>query len=196
MEGTRAAHSARVLKAHTDAAREYLGWPHPPFEIPEDILSAWREAGRRSLPDYEAWQARVAALPSGEAPRARPPARGPPAGRLGGGAARLQAPRRARSGAHESGIKISGDIVDLLADAIPELLSGAPDLEGATQHKRRLCAFTAADRSGRYVHYGIREHAMGAMLNGMAAHGGVVACRRDLSCLLRLHAGDRCAWRP
>ncbi|HKM62052.1 MAG TPA: transketolase C-terminal domain-containing protein, partial [Acidisphaera sp.] len=50
----------------------------------------------------------------------------------------------------------------------------APDLEGATQHKRSLRAFTPDDRAGRYIHYGIREHAMGAMLNGMAAHGGVV----------------------
>jgi transketolase len=58
-----------------------------------------------------------------------------------------------------SGIKTSGDISDLLAGAIPELFSGAPDLEGATQHKRCMRAFTAEDRSGRYVHYGIREHA-------------------------------------
>ena len=64
VEGTRAAHSARVLKAHTDAAREHLGWRHPPFVIPEEVLAAWREAGRRALPDYEAWQARVAALPA------------------------------------------------------------------------------------------------------------------------------------
>jgi transketolase len=62
----------------------------------------------------------------------------------------------------------------MLAEAIPELISGAPDLEGATKHKRRLPAFSAADHGGRYVHYGIREHAMGAILNGMAAHGGVV----------------------
>ena len=56
--------------------------------------------------------------------------------------------RAARGAAHANhGIKTSGDIVDLLADAIPELFSGAPDLEGATQHKRRLGAFTAADRA-------------------------------------------------
>jgi transketolase len=64
--------------------------------------------------------------------------------------------------------------VDRLAETIPELVSGAPDLEAPTQHKRRLPAFTADNHAGRYVHYGIREHAMGAMLNGMAAHGGVL----------------------
>jgi transketolase len=174
VEGTRAAHSARVLKRHTDAAREHLGWRHPPFVVPEDILAAWREAGRRSLPDYEAWQARVAALPS-EKRRALDRLR---QGRLPDGwEAALRAFKR-RAGEErltQSGIKTSGDIADLMADAIPELFSGAPDLEGATQHKRRLPAFTPEDRGGRYVHYGIREHAMGAMLNGMAAHGGVVA---------------------
>ena len=142
--------------------------------VPEDILAAWREAGRRSLPDYEAWQARVAALPS-EKRRALDRLR---EGRLPDGwEAALRAFKR-RAGEErltQSGIKTSGDIADLLADAIPELFSGAPDLEGATQHKRRLRAFTPEDRGGRYVHYGIREHAMGAMLNGMAAHGGVVA---------------------
>jgi transketolase len=175
VEGTRGAHSARVLKAHTDAAREHLGWSHPPFVIPEDVSTAWHKAGRRSLPDYEAWQARVAALPA-EKRRALDRLR---EGRLPEGWEAALRTFKLRSGEErltQSGIKTSGDIADLLAEAIPELFSGAPDLEGATQHKRRLQAFTAEDRGGRYVHYGIREHAMGSMLNGMAAHGGVVAC--------------------
>src|SRR6202007_2199531 len=144
-----------------------------PFEIPEDILSAWREAGRRSQPDYEAWQARVAALPPGErreTDRLR-------AGHLPDGGESILHTFKRRYLAEptaESGIKLSADIIDALADAIPELLSGAPDLEGATQHRRPLAPFTATDHGGRYVHYGVREHAMGAMLNGMAAHGGVV----------------------
>ena len=173
VEGTRAAHSARVLRRHTDAAREALGWNHPAFVVPEDVLGAWREAGRRSLPDHEAWQARVAALPAErrrEFDRLRE-------GRLPEGWAdslRAFARRAAGERRAEYGIKTSGDIVDLVAEAIPELVSGAPDLEGATQHKRRLGAFTASDQGGRYVHHGIREHAMGAMMNGMAAHGGVV----------------------
>jgi transketolase len=173
VEGTRAAHSARLEKEQTDAARKYLDWPHPPFEIPGDILSAWRDAGRRSLPEYEAWQARVTAL----APDKRRELDRLREGRLPQGWQKVLENYKKRSLAHpaaEYGIKLSADLVDLLADAIPELLSGAPDLEGATQHKRRLAPFTANNHGGRYVHYGIREHAMGAMLNGMAAHGGVV----------------------
>ncbi len=62
----------------------------------------------------------------------------------------------------------------MLSHAIPELVGGAPDLEAATQHKRDMRPFTASDRGGRYLHYGVREHAMGAMMNGMVAHQGVV----------------------
>ncbi|MFC7738306.1 transketolase family protein [Roseomonas sp. GCM10028921] len=173
VEGTRAAHSARLLRHHTDAARAALGWPYPAFEVPEDVRAAWQGAARRSLPDYEAWQARVAALPGDtrrELDRLRE-------GRLPEGwadALRDYARQAAAEGRAEYGIRISGDLVDRLAAAIPELVSGAPDLEGSTAHKRSLRAFTAAEGGGRYVHYGIREHAMGAMMNGMAAHGGVV----------------------
>jgi transketolase len=173
VEGTRAAHSARIFKEGADAARRYLGWPHAPFEIPEETLAAWREAGRRSLPEYEAWQNRVDALPS-EKRRLLDRLR---EGRLPDGwdePLRTFRERAAREPSAEFGIKLSGDIVDLLTDAIPELISGAPDLEGATKHKRALAPFTASDHGGRYVHYGIREHAMGAMQNGMAAHGGIV----------------------
>ncbi|HYD65368.1 transketolase [Azospirillum sp.] len=172
-EATRAAHSARLFKEHTDAARRTLDWPHPPFETPADVLQAWRDAGRRAVPEHAAWQARVAALP----PEKRREFDRLREGRLPDGwkdALATYKRRAAESGHSDHGYKISGDIADLLAEAIPEMLSGAPDLEGATLHKRGLPAFTADDRAGRYVHYGVREHVMGSMLNGMAAHGGVV----------------------
>jgi transketolase len=173
VEGTRAAHSGHIQKDLADAARRYLDWPHPRFEVPDDILSAWRQAGRRSTPEYEAWTSRVAAL----APEKRRLVDRLREGRLPEG---WEAPlrtfreRAVREPSAEHGFKLSSNIVDALSDVIPELISGAPDLEGATQHKRRLAPFTAADHGGRYVHYGIREHMMGAMMNGMAAHRGVV----------------------
>lgn len=173
VEGTRAAHSARIPASLSAAARQQLNWPHRAFEIPDGIRAAWREAGARNAPAFESWTRRVAALP----PERRRLLDRLREGKLPEG---WEAPLRAfrdeaaRTGTAQSGIALSGELVDRLADAIPELLSGAPDLEGATQHKRTLKAFTAAVQGGRYVHYGIREHAMGAMMNGMAAHGGVV----------------------
>ncbi|KMO42023.1 transketolase [Methylobacterium variabile] len=171
VEGTRAAHSARIPASLSAAARAALNWPHPAFEIPEPIRAAWRAAGERDAPAFEAWTQRVAALP----PERRRLLDRLREGRLPEGwEAPLRTFREEAAGKAQSGIALSGELVDRLAAAIPEMLSGAPDLEGATQHKRSLKAFTAADQGGRYVHYGIREHAMGAMMNGMAAHGGVV----------------------
>ncbi|MBU6497255.1 MAG: transketolase [Rhodospirillales bacterium] len=173
VQGQRGAHGGRVFAADTAAARDYLGWEHGPFIIPPDIRAAWRAGGARNAPDYDSWQTRLAALPTERRQlldRLR-------AGRLPEGWERpLRAWREeaAASGLRQGGINSSADIVERLAEAIPELISGAPDLEGPTQHKRRLSAFGAGDPGGRYVHYGVREHAMGAMLNGMAAHGGVV----------------------
>jgi transketolase len=170
IEGTRAAHSGRLTREITDAARAALGWGHAAFAVPDDVAHDWREAGRRSLPEHAAWQARVAGLEPGrrrELDRLRE-------GRLPEGWQDGLREFATRTHGPQPGWKLSGELQDIAAAAIPELLSGAPDLEGATQHKRSLGAFTPANPQGRYVHYGVREHAMGAMLNGMAAHGGVV----------------------
>jgi transketolase len=70
-------------------------------------------------------------------------------------------------------IQTSGDIVGALYDQAPEILVACADLEAPTNHKRHLGAFTRRDRSGRYLHCGVREHAMGSLANGMAAHGGI-----------------------
>jgi len=59
----RAAHGGRVFAEDYAAACGHLDWPHAPFEIPDDVRAAWLEAGRCSLPSYESWQSRVAALP-------------------------------------------------------------------------------------------------------------------------------------
>lgn len=172
LEGTRYAHAGRLTAENTAAARERLGWREAAaFAVPDDILSAWRMAGRRAEADHAAWAARVAALPEEK----RAMVERLQAGQLPEGwQETLRAYAREAAGRSEFGIFFSGEIVDRLAAAIPELLSGAPDLEAATKHKRSLTAFTAGDRGGRYLHYGVREHAMGAMLNGMVAHGGVL----------------------
>ena len=179
LQGQRGGHSARLFDADAQRAREQLGWPPARFEVPAPVLQAWRDAAARSRPTYEAWHARLAALPAGERAEFERGRRGElPAGwreRL------LAHKRRAlaadagsdAAGATQSGILLSSDIQQQLDDLLPERIVLCPDLEAPTSHKRGVAAFTAADRSGRYLHCGVREHVMGAMANGMAAHGGV-----------------------
>ena len=173
IQDQRVAHGGRLYADDAAAARERLGWPHPPFTVPNDILAAWHDTGARSRSTHDAWKARLAAAdPAQRAEFERVTARTLPEGWQ----APLHALKRqfAAEAPTQPGIRSSGMVVDALTDAIPELIGGAPDLEAATKHKNRMPPFTATDRAGRYIHYGVREHAMGAMMNGMVAHRGVV----------------------
>ncbi|MBH5397805.1 transketolase [Bradyrhizobium sp. CNPSo 4010] len=173
LEGQRGAHGSRVFKEDTEAARERLDWTSPPFVVPENVLAGWRSMiEARNGVEYRAWQARLAGLPADKrALVERLAARELPTGWEE--SLRLYK-RSAINLPAQPSIQSSGEAIASVFAAIPELVSGAPDLEGPTGHKRELRAFAASDRGGRFVHYGIREHAMGSMMNGMAAHGGIV----------------------
>ncbi len=173
LQGQRGGHSARLFAEDAAQARRDLDWTSAPFELPVDVLSAWRAAGTRHRAEREGWAARVAALPAAE----RTEFERMLAGEMPAGWREVLADYRRRSAAAEpatSGIFVSAEINNALVDLLPERLVACADLEAPTNHKRRLAAFTAADRRGTYVHCGVREHVMGAMANGMAAHGGVV----------------------
>jgi len=173
LQGQRGGHSGRLFEKDADAARNELNWPHPAFEIPADVLKTWRDAGRRSEGEYRAWRERLASLSAedrAEFDRIQ-------AGELPAGWRRtLEDYKREASKRDEApgGIMISAEINDLLVNVLPERMIGCADLEAPTSHKRSLRAFAAEDRGGAYVHCGVREHVMGSMANGMAAHGGVV----------------------
>jgi transketolase len=174
IQDDRAAHGGKITREDTDAAREHLNWPHEPFVIPEELLSAWRQSGSRGVDARKAWEQRLADAPE----HLREAFQRLQEGRLPAGWEQALADykrEKSAGGAAQAGIRASGEVLSLLADAVPELISGAPDLEAATQHKRQLLPFTRDDRGGRYIHYGVREHAMGAMMNGMTVHGGVVS---------------------
>jgi transketolase len=173
LQGQRGGHSARLFAEDAAAAREELGWSAAPFEVPPDVLATWRAAGQRGRGERERWRARVAALPTAERAELERVLAGELPERWRGvllDYKRLAIDREPLA----SGIFISAEINDLLVDCMPERMVACADLEAPTNHKRRLTAFTAQDRSGAYVHCGVREHVMGAMANGMAAHGGIV----------------------
>lgn len=173
LQGQRGGHSARLYPEDAERARADLGWPHPPFEVPADVLQAWRAAGARHRGEHAAWAARLAALPDAtQAEFQRRLAGELPAGwREALQACQLAAVQREPLA---SGIFISAELNDALVDVMPERIVACADLEAPTNHKRRLEAFTADDRRGTYLHCGVREHVMGSLAVGLAAHGGVV----------------------
>jgi transketolase len=173
LQGQRGGHSGKLFSEDATAARELLGWPHAPFQVPAEVLDAWRDAGSRHRTERQAWRERVAALPQAE----RAEFERILAGELPTGWRDVLVEYKRRALDEKplpSGVFISAEINDSLAELMPERMVCCADLEAPTGHKRRLKAFTSDDRGGAYVHCGVREHLMGAMANGMAAHGGVL----------------------
>lgn len=171
--GLRVAHGGKLVPEDAVEARRLMGWENEPFDIPAALLDPWREGGARGRAARLAWQDRLTAA----APEVKADFQRLVDGALPEGWRDTLVERKAFYAAEkplQPTVATSGEILDALSDAIPELVSGAPDLEAATKHKRRLAPFTVEDRTGRYIHYGVREFAMGAMMNGMAAHRGVV----------------------
>jgi len=170
--GTAKAHGEALGAEELAAAKEALGWPHGPFEIPDNILKAWRKLGARAAGAREQWGARLKRSPKRDAFAAA--MRG---GNVEAAVAALGAHARAMA-AEKPALATrasSGKAIDAMFEACPELLGGSADLTGSNNTQAKGAAdFTPENRLGRYVRYGIREHGMAAAMNGMALHGGVI----------------------
>ena len=172
--GSESTHGAPLGDSEIAGARAALGWPHAPFEVPADVLEAWRDAGRRNEIQYEEWRRRVAALPDatrGEFERVL-------AGRLPASFASTMRELRTRlaTEAPQLATRIASQrVLETVNQAAPETIGGSADLTGSNNTLTRGLGHIAPDDfSGRYIHYGVREHGMAAAMNGMALHGGIV----------------------
>jgi transketolase len=169
-QGTSATHGAALGADEVAAARKQLVWEAEPFDIPEPILSAWREAGRRSADASQAWRKRLSFSPKQEEFLRRMEGRLPADTGLEGWLEALAAnPQKIATR------KASELALDALNPKVPETLGGSADLTGSNNTRSKgQQAFTRDDPSGRYLYYGIREFGMAAAMNGMALHGGII----------------------
>ena len=172
--GTAATHGAPLGADEVAAARRELGWSHPPFEIPAAILSAWRACGARGAALREAWEARLTARPAElVAEFERVHAGDLPPGV--DGVLRALKQRLAEEQPTWATRKASQEALEAFTPAIPEMVGGSADLTGSVNTKTAaLEPIAPATPGGRYIHFGVREHAMAAALNGMALHRGVI----------------------
>ncbi len=173
-QGTAATHGAPLGEDEVAGARETLGWSYPAFVVPEHILAAWRQVGGRGRADRVAWEARFAALCEVKQAEFKRTS----AGRLAPG---WQTPltefkrRLADDRPTWATRKASGQALEILTESFPELIGGSADLsESVFTQTRSTQPIAPGDYAGRYVHYGVREHAMAAMMNGLALHGGFI----------------------
>jgi transketolase len=172
--GTSSSHGAPLGAEEIAGARAALGWDAPAFDVPSDILAAWRESAASGKAAYRAWQARFDAADAAmQAEFTRVMAGELPEGWVEAVQA-LKAEYTA-STAKEATRQSSGNVLATLTAAIPELIGGSADLTGSNLTKTAaLTPIQAGAYEGRYIYYGIREHAMGAIMNGMILHGGFI----------------------
>ncbi|MFD1695682.1 transketolase [Roseibium aestuarii] len=172
--GTNGVHGSPLGADEIAGTRAALNWTYEPFEIPSDILDAWRIAGLRSAHAHKDWQKRFAAVDAETRAEFERRNRGDlPAGFE---KAVLDYKKQlAEDQPKMATRKASEAVLTVLNEVVPETIGGSADLTGSNNTKTKQTApVTPDDFSGRYIHYGIREHGMAAAMNGMALHGGVI----------------------
>ncbi|MFO4654016.1 transketolase, partial [Vibrio cholerae] len=174
--GSHDCHGAPLGNDEIKAAREFLGWEHAPFEIPADIYAAW-DAKQAGASKEAAWNEKFAAYakayPAEAAEYKRRVAGELPANWEAATSeiiANLQA-----NPANIASRKASQNALEAFGKLLPEFMGGSADLAPSNLTMwSGSKSLTAEDFSGNYIHYGVREFGMTAIINGIALHGGFV----------------------
>ncbi|MGE5338862.1 MAG: transketolase [Gemmatimonadota bacterium] len=173
--GTHEVHGAPLGTEETAATRAALGWPHPPFDVPAQLRGQW-DARARGQAAQQEWQRRFDAYAQAQPALAEEFRR-----RMGG-----ELPTNWRETARKlidaaRGVttptatrKSSQNALEALVPAVPELLGGSADLTWSNLTAVKASASLDGNGAGNYVHYGVREFGMGALMNGLALHGGFI----------------------
>ncbi len=173
--GKSSSHGSPLGAEEIKGARERLGWTAAPFEIPADILAGWRAAGQRSKPAHSAWDKRLAALDAAQRAEFERRMKGDLPAKALAGAVRAVKESLAASPKEIATRTACEFALESLIPALPEMIGGSADLTGSNNTRTKsMKAMSSADFSGRFIHYGVREHAMAAVMNGMTLHGGII----------------------
>ncbi len=173
-QDTKAAHGSPLGQDEIALARKAFGWTESPFVMPDDVLRLWREAGTAGRSQRERWIGRLDRLSA----RARADFDRAMSGALPKSFQKaLTAFKREQSAAAQKvATRMSSELaLEVINRTVPETIGGSADLTGSNNTLTSgLGRFDPQNRSGRYIHYGIREHGMAAAMNGLALHGGVI----------------------
>jgi len=173
-QGTSGVHGAPLGDEEIAAARKQLGWNAEPFEVPSDVRDAWRLAGLRSGKTRKAWEKRLKDLDNDLQQAFKCGQRGD----LPSGFAKAINDLKKAIAKEQPAIatrNASQNTLDVINDVVMETIGGSADLTGSNNTKSKdMVAITPDDFSGRFIHYGVREHGMAAAMNGMALHKGII----------------------
>ena len=173
-EGKASSHGSPLGADEITGARKNLGWDAPAFDVPADILDAWREAGQRSRQTRTDWDKRMMSLPAEQRAEFERRMRGDLPAALAD-AVKAVKEKLAAEPKNIATRSSSEFALESLVPAVPDMIGGSADLTGSNNTRTKaMKVLNAADYAGRFIHYGIREHGMAAAMNGMALHGGII----------------------
>ncbi len=173
--GSEKSHGSPLGAEEIAGARKKLGWDAPAFEIPKDILDAWRAAGSRGASAHRDWSQRIGQADAAKRAEFERRMRGElPKAALANAVKGMKADLAAAPKDIATRIA-SENAINVLVAAVPEMIGGSADLTGSNNTRAKgMVSVSDNNYGGRFVHYGIREHGMAAAMNGMALHGGVI----------------------
>jgi transketolase len=172
--GTAKAHGEALGAEEIAGARTALGWSYAPFEVPPELMSQWRAAGARGADARKAWESRLAASPATSRSAFDAAMSGELPPQLGPALAALKA-KFASEKPSIATRKSSELVLEVVNANVPSAIGGSADLTPSNLTKTKNDPeISPGNYSGRYIHYGIREHAMASAMNGMALHGGII----------------------
>lgn len=171
---TAKAHGEPLGKDEVALAKQTLGWPWTePFTVPPEALEHWRTARDRGAASQDEWRRRLIAYARAFPDDAKEFGRRVHGDLPAGWEAAL--PAFDQSNGNIASRAASGIVLNAIAPRIPELVGGSADLSGSNLTTvKGAPVLSARMPGGRNLHFGIREHAMGAVMNGMSLHGGVI----------------------
>ena len=174
-QGTSGAHGSPLGKDEVENLRNNLDWKHEEFVVPSNIKDAWEKIGYRNNQKFNDWSKRFHSLSKkkkthflNELNQIFPPS-------LKSAIKDFKEFHSQESEKKLATRKASEICLGLINDCLSNTIGGSADLTGSNNTKTKtLQVFSKNNRSGRYIHYGIREHGMASIMNGMALHGGII----------------------
>ena len=173
-QGSEKAHGAPLGADEVAKTRTALGWPYEPFQVPQFVMEQWRKVGKRGQGARRSWMERTSRFKS--VPRS--PFHDALNRNLPSEYTDAMARIRDRFATDRPTIaarQASQQVIDAIAEALPNLLGGSADLTHSNLTRAKTQQPVRHDHfEGGYIHYGVREHAMAAAMNGIALHGGFI----------------------
>ena len=172
--GTNKAHGSPLGKEEVAETRKALGWENEPFVVPAEILDNWRLAGLNAAKKRQEWDKKFEALD----PQKRAEFERLMRGDLPGNFDSVISDYKKKLAADQPKVatRVASQMaLEVINGAVNETIGGSADLTGSNNTRTsQTNDITPDDFSGRYIHYGIREHAMGAIMNGLSLYGGII----------------------